>query len=166
MIPLGEVRSDNDLHRVLRARAEELSVTREAIDLAAGLTSGHTSKLLAPKQIKRFGAISRWLLLQALGLKLVVVEDADATLHAARMMRRRVTVRNRAVQYQFSVKKLRKMGRQGGLNSRKGMSKRKASTLGRRAAKARWAKSDAAAPCATHDRAGPGALPANRRQPI
>lgn len=75
---LAIVRDYDDLHAVLRARADELNVSRLTIDHVAGLQDGYTAKLLAPVPLKRVGAISMGPLLAALGLALVVVEDPEA----------------------------------------------------------------------------------------
>src|SRR5262245_31954712 len=67
-----------DLHRVMRAVAEERGTSREMIDAVAGLQTGYASKLLAPKPLKRAGWVSLGPLLRTLGLKLRVVEDPEA----------------------------------------------------------------------------------------
>lgn len=75
--PLAEIRTYDDLHQALRARADHIGVTRLGLDEITGLTSGHSGKLLAPTKIKRLGPISFDLMLPALGLKLLLVEDAE-----------------------------------------------------------------------------------------
>jgi hypothetical protein len=75
---LGVVKSYDDLHQLLRARAEELNVSRSTLDDAAGFTPGHASKLLSPTPIKKLGAVTMGLMLQVLGLQLIAVEDAEA----------------------------------------------------------------------------------------
>jgi hypothetical protein len=71
------VRSYDELHAVLRSRADELAVTRETIDAVAGLPSGYAGKVLAPTPIRALGRISMGLVLGALGLVLIVAEDTD-----------------------------------------------------------------------------------------
>ena len=73
-----EIRNYQELHLALRERAEQLGVSRLTIDDVSGLPSGYSAKLLAPVPIKRLGPLSFGLMLQALGLKLVVVEDREA----------------------------------------------------------------------------------------
>src|SRR6266511_3696164 len=76
MQPLGPpIRSYEDLHRFLRARAEALNISRLTIDEATGLPAGYASKLLAPRPGKRIGSLSMGLMLGALGVKLVAYED-------------------------------------------------------------------------------------------
>jgi hypothetical protein len=63
----------------LRARMAELGVTNETIGAIAGLAGGYVGKLLAPSRIKKLGVMSFGVMLQSLGLKLLVVEDAEKT---------------------------------------------------------------------------------------
>jgi len=60
---------------VLRRRMAELDLTFDRLDDVAGLTLGHSSKILSPNPTKRLGPMSCWALLGALGLRLVVEED-------------------------------------------------------------------------------------------
>ena len=93
---IAEVRSWNDLHAALRARAESLNVSRLVLDELSGLQSGYASKLLAPVPIRHFGRGSLGAMLGALGLKLVVQEDKEALARVAgRLVRRERNVRRR-----------------------------------------------------------------------
>src|SRR5260221_1417495 len=78
MIPLAVIHCYDDFHKALRARADKLAITRETLDVATGLPLGYSSKLLAPRPIKRIGALSWPLMLGALGVELWLVEDAKA----------------------------------------------------------------------------------------
>jgi hypothetical protein len=62
----------------MRARAEQLELSREALDELSGLSNGHSSKVLCDPPMKRLGFDYVPLHLTALGLKLVVAEDQDA----------------------------------------------------------------------------------------
>jgi len=75
--PIATVRNYDEFKEALRARADELQMSRATID-AFGLPAGHAGNLLAPVPIKHIGPQSFGLLLTALGLKVVVVEDAEA----------------------------------------------------------------------------------------
>jgi len=75
---LATVRDYHGLHMALRARAEQIGASRLAIDDLAGLQPGYSGKLLGPRMVKKLGALSLGALLQALGLKLIVAEDAEA----------------------------------------------------------------------------------------
>jgi hypothetical protein len=68
----------------LRARAEQLDVSRRALDELGGLADGHTAALLSG--FAGLGPTSFGLLLGALAVRLAVIEDAEATL---RLRRRR-----------------------------------------------------------------------------
>lgn len=71
------IRSMPELIQALRTRAQELQLTHQTIDEVAGLQSGYTSKLLAPKPIKNLGPMSFESILGALGVAVVVVEDPE-----------------------------------------------------------------------------------------
>jgi hypothetical protein len=93
---IAEVRSWNDLHAALRARAESLNVSRLVLDELSGLQSGYASKLLAPVPMRHFGRVSLGAMLGALGLKLVVQEDKEALARiAGRLVRRERNVPRR-----------------------------------------------------------------------
>jgi hypothetical protein len=75
---LGYVTSYDDLHQILRRRAEELDISREVIDEYAGLQPGYSGKLLAPRASKHLGKTTFPLLLPALAVRLVAISDEDA----------------------------------------------------------------------------------------
>lgn len=150
---LATVRSYEELHAAMRARAAELEVTRETIDAVSGLQSGYAGKVLAPKPMKRLGPTTLPLMLGALGLALVVVEDEIALAKVApQLTKRRRPVAMLAVksgrgkQRLMSVRFLRKIaGRGGNMRARK-LPQRRRSQIARNAAKARWAKRATRAP--------------------
>jgi hypothetical protein len=76
--PLAVARSWDDLRSAFRARCEELSIARTTVDRIGGLPDGQASKLLAPVRDQEMGRISFPAMLGALGLAVVVVEDAEA----------------------------------------------------------------------------------------
>lgn len=76
--PLAIARNYQELHAILRARSDELEMTREATDTEGGLSSGYAGKLLAPTPIRSFGPSSLGPLLSLFGLALAVVEDDEA----------------------------------------------------------------------------------------
>src|SRR6267142_3990332 len=90
---LGRLISDyGGLLEAFRERAKELEISREGIDQIAGWADGYTGKLLggaAAKRRKIIGPLSLELMLGALGLKLILIEDPEAT---ARTLARRVPV--------------------------------------------------------------------------
>jgi hypothetical protein len=125
-----------ELQLLLRARAEELQISRGDLDLLAGLTPGYASKVLAPSRIKALGPISLPALLGALGLKLCLMEDAE---QRARMSLR-FTPRNPnyanhtgVVNVILSKRHMRIIGKRGGANSRLYMTREEASRLAMKA---------------------------------
>ena len=77
---LGRIVSDYaGLLEICRQRAVELQISRSGIDDAACLADGHAGKILGPKQKKSMGPVSLGLMLEALGLKMLIIEDEAAT---------------------------------------------------------------------------------------
>jgi len=74
---IAVVRTHDELHAALRARADQLGWTRTALDDLSGLANTHVSKLLAPVPIKRLGRSSLGPLLGAMGLVIIIAEDAE-----------------------------------------------------------------------------------------
>ena len=143
---LGVCHDYGGLHRILRDRAEELNVSRTTLDEAAGFTSGHASKLLAPRPLKKLGATTLGLMLQVMGLKLVVVEDPEQLQRiSAKLIAREVPANvlslswGRAKHLLVSKRWVKKNGRKGGEQRAKNLSPRRRRAIARNAAKARWA---------------------------
>jgi hypothetical protein len=146
---LAVVRSYDDLHRALRLRKEALEITMNCLDEAAGFTAGHASKLLAPKPLKNMGPLTLGLMLQALGVQLIMVEDAEALerirpkLTKSRLppaMRSVSRTRGRHSKKPNLISKrfMRKIGRKGGEAYANAPFKTR-SRVGMAGAKARWA---------------------------
>src|SRR5262249_18674696 len=72
---LAIVRTYHDLRKALAARSDELGLSRLELDHHAGLASGHSGKLLGGRAVKKFGIISLEVMLAALGVHLVLVQD-------------------------------------------------------------------------------------------
>ena len=72
------IRSYEDLIQVVRARAFELETTRLQIDDVAGLTAGHSSSCFQRNIFATSASMSFGLVLQALGIMLIAVEDPEA----------------------------------------------------------------------------------------
>jgi hypothetical protein len=71
------VTSRDDFVKIIRKRQDELNVSCLTVDDVAGLASGHFSKLTCG--IKGFGFLTSFPVLQALGLRLRIEEDPEAT---------------------------------------------------------------------------------------
>jgi hypothetical protein len=69
----------------LRARVNEMGITREELDRLTGLADRYCSKILGPSQVRKLGKHSLGPMLGAVCCKLVLVEDPVAT---AKMMAR------------------------------------------------------------------------------
>jgi hypothetical protein len=54
----AEVRESNDFNAALRARAQQLNVSRATIDSVAHLQEGYAAKLLAPHPMKHLGRVT------------------------------------------------------------------------------------------------------------
>jgi hypothetical protein len=165
---LGIVTNYQDLHAIMRARAEELEISRENLDDWLGVQSGYSSKLLAPSPSKKLGASTFAIMLPGLAIKLLAVEDdemlarikanskigkrsAKNAKHAGtvswtvskrhiRAIQRKGGENSRRHLPRATVRGLaRKAGKAGGPNSRKYMSHDRASELARHANAVRWA---------------------------
>ena len=66
------------LRNAIRARVEQLNISRVCLDEVGGLPAGYSSRLLAPTAKKKIGQLSLELMLKAAGLKMVLVDDREA----------------------------------------------------------------------------------------
>ena len=177
---LGTVRTMQDLHAVMRARAQELRVTRESIGEAALLPMRYANRLLAPTAANRIGPMAMAGLMEALQFELVAVRRTDVPKRITdKLEKHRVTVSERGIRHvrTFSKRKLRANAKKGGraralkLSKRalrksaqkaglarwKNTTRRQRSEAARRASLARWAKVKASAPAPSPN--GNGARP-------
>jgi hypothetical protein len=77
---LGRIVNDYEsLIEVCRQRAEELAISREGIDGLSGCAPRFAGKVLGHRQRKKLGPETLKPILQALGLKLLVIEDDRET---------------------------------------------------------------------------------------
>ena len=139
---LGEFSDYDELISALRARANELNLSGQAIDTVSGLADRYAAKLLGPQQIRRLGATSFGPFFGALAVRGVLVEDkaAVAKLRSRTTPRNERYVRNGVVHVQLTRRFFQKIGRIGGENSRKYLGKRLIKQLARKAAAARWGR--------------------------
>jgi hypothetical protein len=78
--PVGRmIATYHDFIAVCRDRADELEISRLELDRITGLADAHSSMLLTKSYMKVFGPVSLPLMLHALGLRLLVVEDPKLT---------------------------------------------------------------------------------------
>ena len=156
------IRSMPELVEALRMRRDELNISHETIDSIAGLQSGYTSKLLAPKPIKNLGPMSFGSILGALGLAVVVVPDPEMIVKIGKhwIKRKRpqklvplsipLSMPNQVpseiqvtpeIRAQMEVsEKMSALGKRGGKRRLKTMGKRARQRIASHAARARWSK--------------------------
>jgi hypothetical protein len=80
---LATVQQYGELVEALRRRCAELDIPFSVVDDIAGLPDRYLSKILSPNPIKGIGRIS-WCVFEALGLRLVLIEDPAALAKAQR----------------------------------------------------------------------------------
>jgi hypothetical protein len=76
---LANVCSYEEMLTALRARVTELQISGERFDEYAGLPRGYLSKLVGVNPVRKLGMTSFAPVLAGLGLRLLVIEDPDAT---------------------------------------------------------------------------------------
>lgn len=113
---LGTAIDYDTLQAVMRRVADERGISRESLDELAGCPKGYAGKVLAAAPMKRLGPLTFGPLLQALGLKLLVVDDAEAlaryTARAAERDARQVRSSHRLIKnptWLWSRRKARQM---------------------------------------------------------
>jgi hypothetical protein len=75
----AEVTDFNSLHLAFRARAEELGATRLELDALCATSDGYMGKFLGLRQVRKAHLGTLGKVLRGLGLRLIVVEDEQAT---------------------------------------------------------------------------------------
>ena len=137
---IAEFNDYSGLVMAIRTRVEQLGVPISTLDEIAGLPTRYVSKIIGPAQVRRFSMQSLTPILWTLGIKLQVVEDGNTAHYKSRLSRRRVPMHNGTVHILVNRDHYRRIGALGGAASRKYLSKRVASQLGRKAAYARWSR--------------------------
>jgi hypothetical protein len=72
----AEITGEREFLELIRARQQELNLSYRTLDAVIGLPDNYASKLFSG--IARFGALTFWPVLNALGYKMVLVEDPGA----------------------------------------------------------------------------------------
>jgi hypothetical protein len=137
---LGEVARYENLHDLLRARCDELEITRASLDRLARLPSGYSAKLLSPRPMKKLSDATLGFFLPALGVKLILVEDPQALAMVRQRSdkRRSVTMLGGCIHISFSRREWKKRQRNGGLRRAERLTPERRSEISRQAAMARW----------------------------
>ncbi len=149
---LATVTDYPSLLAAFRARATErqIAVSSEQVHHVAGLSDRRISQMLSLRTLQRgkskgrVGMISLGPLLGVLGVKLLMVEDADALRQfGSRLGKRNENLMRNSVStwHMFrSRRDFQEMGRKGRKSKLAKMTEAEKSELGRRLAKARWSK--------------------------
>ena len=137
----AEVRDYTELIQALKNRMHELGVTMETLDDIAGLPTRYVSKIFAPRAMKTLGKISLGPLIGALGLKLIVAEDAQQlALVRSRLTKRRSAPCNTPSMTPSIEDFFRRIGALGGHARTLSISSYRRRQIARMAARARWNK--------------------------
>lgn len=138
---LATVHDYPGLVTALRARVNQRQISLQSYEVAevTGLTQGWLAKILAPTGNRALSLQSLGGVLAVLGVKLLMVEDAEAMRRYGNRIPKRneAQVRSGAVQVTISRHFLKKIGAIGGKNSRANMSPTQARRLARKGAFAR-----------------------------
>ena len=151
--PLAIVSSYADLIVALRARCDQLQISREALDHVSGLQTGYSAEVLAmpgPQQnFRTIGRVSFDLLLPALALKLQLLEDETLMPRLRKRLgdpRDEAQVRSKTASTVASTNSspglravfLRTIAKLGGQARAQSLSTTRRTAIARRAARARW----------------------------
>lgn len=126
----------------LRARVRELNVHGERFDEFAGLPQGYLSKLIGMRPVKRIGMNSLGPLLDALGLKCVLVENEETTKRLKNRVKSRNPnlVRAGSTHVVLTWRFMQKIQRAGGRARAIKMTPAQRRRSARKAARMRWLK--------------------------
>jgi hypothetical protein len=138
-------RDHAELMAAIRKRIQHLNITLESLELAAGLPSRYCPKILGKNPIRRTTPYSIHLLLQALGLEIHLVESPELTAQYTDKLERSRMRRacshsggvKAPVRFELGPDFLKRIGRLGGLSSRRYLSDEKKTLIARQANNAR-----------------------------
>lgn len=151
---IAVVADEFQLVQVLRARIDEVNVSRRELSVESGLTESHVEKLVCLPPIKYFGAKSFWNVFEQLGYCIIIAEDPNATKrYAARMAKRdqgkahrrtRALVLSGRVPWLITRETARELGIKGGKARLTKLSASKRRKIARAAITIRWDRVKAA----------------------
>lgn len=107
---LGQWTSLPELVEIMRKRADELNVPRLAIDEGAGLPTGYAGKVLSPTGSRGMGVRTMELMIVALGMTMVAVENLEATQRYAKRLEKRKVNNHSANTEMLTLKRQKKSG--------------------------------------------------------
>ena len=142
---VARVEDVDAIRQIIRTRAEENSLARRVLDELAGLTAGHSEKLLSEPPMKKFGPVSLFPLIGAVGLEVYLVETAAAMRRVHRAPKRDDGKVRHGLEHWRNAKALgiaveiaRQHGAAGGKKRFEAMSEQEKREHQSRAAKLRW----------------------------
>jgi hypothetical protein len=117
---IADVSSYEQMLAALRSRVNELQINGERFDEYSGLPRGYLSKLIGAKPVRRLGMTSFAPVLAGLGLRLLIIENQDATERLKNKLppRNQSYVRTVAVHTNLTTRFLQKIGRNGSAGRR------------------------------------------------
>lgn len=133
-----------------RAHEQRTGLNSPSAAEITGLHKDHLAKVMSEKSGRFFTPLTLGPLLGLLGMKIVLVEDPEAMARVTRRLEKRTMtgrsmhLRGDSVHFSITKAQMAEIQKKGGENSRKGMTARNASKLGRKAANVRWGKKTAA----------------------
>jgi hypothetical protein len=139
---LADVSSYEQMLAALRARVAELQISGARFDEYVGLPRGYLSKLVGANPVRKLGMTSFAPVLAGLGLRLLVIEDPDATdrLKNRLLPRNENYVRGGVTYLALTTRFMQKIGRKGAQARVDNSTKEQRREWARRAAIARWRK--------------------------
>jgi hypothetical protein len=75
----AEICNQEDVRKAVRQRKEQLRLSDEFLETYSGLCAGHLSKILPSNPTKKIGWDTLPLLLGGVGLRLLIIDDPEAT---------------------------------------------------------------------------------------
>jgi hypothetical protein len=131
----------NGLVAGLRRRVDELGVVIGTLDEVAGLPTRYVSKMLGPRQVRRFSMQSLTPLLWTLGIRLQMVEDEDTKRFIDRLPKRgKGAIRSGTTEIRLSRRFMRKIQAKGRKARFAKMTPNQRSALARKLNRIRWAR--------------------------
>lgn len=138
-LPIGAVRSYDDLRRIVAEHCARLGMTRAELDVEAGIADGHAAKLLARRARKKLGFVTLGRVMAAVGLVLQVAIDPEA--QASPSARRARTLRSHWRRQRGPA-----WGKRMAARRALALSAEQRSEIARKAAQARWSRPKEEAP--------------------
>jgi hypothetical protein len=147
-LPYAVLGDHNQLLAAIRRRIEELGLSHETVEYLAGLQSGYLSKVIANPPPKRMSPFTQFLILQALGLDMQLVESPQLieklkgrwTKRKLTRPKKKILAESTLIKVEIPIDTLRRRARAGGYARAQYLSRERLSEIGRAAAMARWSK--------------------------